>query len=99
MTLDVLQGYFQLKAGPGLWTLSLREGPSKEIYQITGVDGPGNLQDGGQVLVTVGDLTSTFITVEVWRGLFRRFDISEGGVKDGRCEYHYHCMYCGSSYV
>ena len=59
------QGYFQLKAGPGLWTLSLREGPSKQIYKITGVDGPGDLQEGGEVLVTVGDLTSTFITVEV----------------------------------
>ncbi|XP_063681631.1 UDP-glucose:glycoprotein glucosyltransferase 1-like isoform X2 [Bolinopsis microptera] len=57
-------GYFQLKAGPGLWTLSLRDGPSKEIYQITGVEGPGDLEGEGQVLVTVGDLTSTFITVE-----------------------------------
>ena len=64
----MFQGYFQLKAGPGLWTLSLRDGPSKEIYQVTGVEGPGDLEEGGQVLVTVGDLTSTFITVEVSGG-------------------------------
>ncbi|GAB0179271.1 UDP-glucose:glycoprotein glucosyltransferase 2 [Grus japonensis] len=27
-------GYFQLKANPGAWTLRLREGRSKEIYQV-----------------------------------------------------------------
>uniref|UniRef100_A0A1I8B9P0 UDP-glucose:glycoprotein glucosyltransferase n=1 Tax=Meloidogyne hapla TaxID=6305 RepID=A0A1I8B9P0_MELHA len=29
-------GYFQLKAGPGAWILRLREGRSKEIYEIKG---------------------------------------------------------------
>ena len=28
------QGYFQLKANPGVWLLKLREGRSLEIYDI-----------------------------------------------------------------
>ena len=28
-------GYFQLKAGPGVWTLSLREGRSRDMYTVT----------------------------------------------------------------
>lgn len=28
------QGYFQLKANPGAWTLRLRKGRSEEIYQV-----------------------------------------------------------------
>lgn len=28
------QGYFQLKANPGAWTLRLRKGRSEDIYQI-----------------------------------------------------------------
>ena len=28
------QGYFQLKAYPGAWTLSVRQGRSAEIYEI-----------------------------------------------------------------
>lgn len=28
------QGYFQLKASPGAWTLRLRKGRSEDIYQI-----------------------------------------------------------------
>lgn len=27
-------GYFQLKAEPGVWTLGLREGPSREIFSL-----------------------------------------------------------------
>jgi len=27
-------GYFQLKSSPGLWTLGLRDGPSKEIFGL-----------------------------------------------------------------
>ena len=33
------QGYFQLKANPGVLSLSLREGASNEIYKIIKVDG------------------------------------------------------------
>ncbi|RCN41202.1 hypothetical protein ANCCAN_12840 [Ancylostoma caninum] len=29
-------GYFQLKANPGAWVLQLREGKSKEIYELSG---------------------------------------------------------------
>ena len=48
-----------------MWKLSLRQGPSSEIYKIAGVDGPGDLEESGHVTVLVGDLTSTFITVDV----------------------------------
>ena len=30
----LIQGYFQLKAYPGAWSLSVREGRSSEIYDI-----------------------------------------------------------------
>jgi hypothetical protein len=30
------KGYFQLKAKPGVWFLNLREGRSKDIYNIAG---------------------------------------------------------------
>jgi len=29
-----MQGYFQLKAYPGAWSLRVREGRSSEIYEI-----------------------------------------------------------------
>lgn len=32
--LSTLQGYFQLKANPGAWTLRLRKGRSEDIYRI-----------------------------------------------------------------
>ncbi|KAH8556358.1 UDP-glucose:glycoprotein glucosyltransferase-domain-containing protein [Umbelopsis sp. PMI_123] len=34
-------GYFQLKANPGVWLLSLREGRSKEIYELESVGNEG----------------------------------------------------------
>ncbi|CAG8465787.1 2505_t:CDS:10 [Scutellospora calospora] len=34
-------GYLQLKANPGVWTLTLREGRSKEIYDILSVGSEG----------------------------------------------------------
>ena len=32
-------GYFQLKGGPGAWHLKLREGRSRDLYDIGSVDG------------------------------------------------------------
>ena len=34
-------GYFQLKANPGVWELGLREGRSREIYEIESVGSEG----------------------------------------------------------
>jgi len=31
----MLQGYFQMKANPGMWDLQLRDGRSKELYDIS----------------------------------------------------------------
>ena len=42
-------GYFQLKADPGVWKLSLREGPSKQIYHIHKYDGSTGIQSSEHV--------------------------------------------------
>ncbi|RIB10779.1 Glycosyltransferase Family 24 protein [Gigaspora rosea] len=48
-------GYFQLKANPGVWTLQLREGKSKEIYDILSVGSEGwfsrNVNETGYEIV------------------------------------------------
>ncbi|KAG2188930.1 hypothetical protein INT44_004072 [Umbelopsis vinacea] len=44
-------GYFQLKASPGVWLLSIREGRSKEVYELESVGNDGwnspSIQDSG----------------------------------------------------
>jgi UDP-glucose:glycoprotein glucosyltransferase len=44
-------GYFQLKASPGVWLLSIREGRSKEVYELESVGNEGwnspSLQESG----------------------------------------------------
>lgn len=41
--LFLLQGYFQLKANPGAWTLRLRKGRSEDIYRIYRWDSTRNI--------------------------------------------------------
>lgn len=47
-------GYLQLKSNPGRWSLSLREGRSSELYDITSHEGTEEGQNQGdiQVLIT-----------------------------------------------
>ncbi|RHZ48667.1 hypothetical protein Glove_543g33 [Diversispora epigaea] len=51
-------GYFQLKANPGVWTLSLREGKSTDIFDIQSVGNEGwlsrNISEIGNEIVLNG---------------------------------------------
>ncbi|CAG8531718.1 10008_t:CDS:10 [Diversispora eburnea] len=51
-------GYFQLKANPGVWTLSLREGKSTDIFDIQSVGSEGwlsrNISEIGNEIVLNG---------------------------------------------
>eukprot|EP00897_Mesotaenium_endlicherianum_P001330 jgi/Mesen1/1224/ME000129S00327 len=57
-------GYFQLKASPAVWTLSLAAGRSAELYTLAG---PGAGSDAGpsSMRVVVGDLTGRVVRLEV----------------------------------
>jgi UDP-glucose:glycoprotein glucosyltransferase len=57
-------GYWQLKAAPGVWTLSLAPGRSSEIYTF---EGPGEGADDGPVKkqVVVQDLKGKSMHIEV----------------------------------
>ena len=60
-------GYLQLKSNPGRWSLSLREGRSSELYDITSHEGTeeGQNQSDIQVLITsfkVNSFASKVIT-------------------------------------
>ena len=59
-------GYFQLKASPGSWTLQLRNGRSKDIYDISSTkftSTPAGILD--QVVVCMRSFTNRFIQVFV----------------------------------
>ena len=62
-------GYFQLKARPGSWSLSLRPGRSSSIYQIVSYEGPdasGMLSTSSESLsVTLHSFKSHVIKVKV----------------------------------
>lgn len=58
-------GYFQLKATPGAWKLSLRDGRSSQLFDITSheyTDTPAGSKD---VVVTINNLKSKTIRVKV----------------------------------
>ncbi|ESP03274.1 hypothetical protein LOTGIDRAFT_137613 [Lottia gigantea] len=58
-------GYFQLKANPGVWNLKLREGRSREIYDIQShenTDSPDNSKD---IITAIQDFKSKIIRVKV----------------------------------
>ncbi|KAM6293155.1 UDP-glucose:glycoprotein glucosyltransferase 2 isoform 3-T6 [Porphyrio hochstetteri] len=58
-------GYFQLKANPGAWTLRLREGRSKEIYQVYSHEGTDSVADPTDVTVVLNNFRSKIIKVQV----------------------------------
>ncbi|KAL6485212.1 hypothetical protein MHYP_G00072570 [Metynnis hypsauchen] len=58
-------GYFQLKANPGAWILSLRKGRSEDIYQIQAHDGTDSPTDAGDVIVVLNSFHSKIIKVRV----------------------------------
>uniref|UniRef100_A0A0N4ZS70 UDP-glucose:glycoprotein glucosyltransferase n=1 Tax=Parastrongyloides trichosuri TaxID=131310 RepID=A0A0N4ZS70_PARTI len=57
-------GYFQLKSNPGIWDLSLREGKSKDIYDIVEHINTEK-QDGEVVKVIVNSLLGKVIKIKV----------------------------------
>ena len=58
-------GYFQLKANPGVWYLKLREGKSRDIYQIVGHENTQSASDGSDVIVSMDSFKSKVIIVKV----------------------------------
>ena len=58
-------GYFQLKANPGSWVLKLREGPSKEIYEIASTKGTSTPSGSSDIVVSMRSFTNKFIHVFV----------------------------------
>ncbi|XP_071950419.1 UDP-glucose:glycoprotein glucosyltransferase 1-like [Antedon mediterranea] len=56
-------GYFQLKANPGAWILSLREGRSSEIYEISNVQGAESNQD--EAIVIMDSFKSKILKIKV----------------------------------
>ncbi|XP_064638451.1 UDP-glucose:glycoprotein glucosyltransferase 1-like isoform X2 [Lineus longissimus] len=58
-------GYFQLKANPGAWTLRLREGRSKEIYDITSHEYTDSPSDSTDVIAMIDSFKSKIIKVKV----------------------------------
>ncbi|XP_075241125.1 UDP-glucose:glycoprotein glucosyltransferase 1-like [Convolutriloba macropyga] len=58
-------GYFQLKANPGSWFLELRDGPSKEIYDIATTKGTSTPAGSEDVIVSMRSFTNKFIHIFV----------------------------------
>uniref|UniRef100_A0A7N8X2Y1 UDP-glucose ceramide glucosyltransferase-like 1 n=1 Tax=Mastacembelus armatus TaxID=205130 RepID=A0A7N8X2Y1_9TELE len=63
--IDIIVGYFQLKANPGAWILRLRKGRSEDIYQIVTHDGTDSPADAGDVIVVLNSFHSKIIKVRV----------------------------------
>lgn len=62
-------GYFQLKATPGAWRLTLREGRSSEIFTISDIKGAESTSTPTSPIVLVHDLTGTFLSLKMERKL------------------------------
>ncbi|EGD77065.1 hypothetical protein PTSG_07405 [Salpingoeca rosetta] len=60
-------GYFQLKATPGAWQLSLREGRSSDIFALSRVKGADSHSPHDAPVILVHDLSGTFVSVSVER--------------------------------
>ncbi|XP_028405524.1 UDP-glucose:glycoprotein glucosyltransferase 1-like isoform X2 [Dendronephthya gigantea] len=60
-------GYFQLKASPGSWILQLREGRSKEIFDIESISGSSTAKHGSNEIVVVDNFLGEFLKAKVKR--------------------------------
>lgn len=58
-------GYFQLKAAPGAWVLQLREGKSKDIYEIHNHTNTESDQQSQKVRVIIDSFLGKIIRVKV----------------------------------
>ncbi|ESN93236.1 hypothetical protein HELRODRAFT_115758 [Helobdella robusta] len=63
-------GYFQLKASPGLWYLRLREGKSKDLYDIV----KQNPEEAKDIMVVMDSFKSKIIRVKVSKKPGKEFE-------------------------
>ncbi|KAL5111563.1 UDP-glucose:glycoprotein glucosyltransferase 1 [Taenia crassiceps] len=76
-------GYFQLKANPGAWYLNLREGPSRDIYYITGHEYADSPPDAPSLIAVIDSFRPKIIRTDVQKkpGHLREsvLDVNEEG--------------------
>ncbi|CAL8086360.1 unnamed protein product [Calicophoron daubneyi] len=58
-------GYFQLKAGPGSWYLSIRAGRSRDLYAIVGHGQSDASLNTTEIVTTINSFRSNIVTVRV----------------------------------
>ena len=59
-------GYFQLKASPGMWVLSLREGKSRDIYEIASHENTDSLtKRSPTIFIVIDSFAAKVIRVKV----------------------------------
>uniref|UniRef100_A0A0R3WDU1 UDP-glucose:glycoprotein glucosyltransferase n=1 Tax=Taenia asiatica TaxID=60517 RepID=A0A0R3WDU1_TAEAS len=58
-------GYFQLKANPGAWHLNLREGPSRDIYNIIGHEYADSPPDAPSLIAVIDSFRPKIIRTDV----------------------------------
>ena len=69
-------GYFQLKANPGVWYLNLREGRSRDIYQISSHENTEETANRDDAIVVMDSFKSKVIIVKV-ELLFSLFQVND----------------------
>jgi UDP-glucose:glycoprotein glucosyltransferase len=58
-------GYFQLKAAPGAWILQLREGKSKDIYEIHNHTNTESDQQSQEIRVVIDSFLGKIVRIRV----------------------------------
>ncbi|GFQ69214.1 UDP-glucose:glycoprotein glucosyltransferase 1 [Trichonephila clavata] len=67
-------GYFQLKANPGAWHLSLRHGRSSQIYEISGSENTETPSGSSDLKILISNFRSHIIKVKVAKKPGKQFD-------------------------
>lgn len=77
-------GYFQLKAAPGAWVLQLREGKSKDIYEIHNNTNTESEQGSQAVRVVIDSFLGKIVRIKVGKqeGKEDQSLLSESGQQD-----------------
>lgn len=77
-------GYFQLKAAPGAWILQLREGKSKDIYEIHNHVNTEGDQESQEIRVVINSFLGKIVRIRVGKkeGKEDQSLLSESGQQD-----------------
>jgi UDP-glucose:glycoprotein glucosyltransferase len=77
-------GYFQLKAAPGAWVLQLREGKSKDIYEIHNNTNTESEQGSQAVRIVIDSFLGKIVRIRVGKqeGKEDQSLLSESGQQD-----------------